>query len=309
VLTVMIAIAIAILIGSYKHAKSFLPTYVAPLVSGEASQVLWSSQSSQPTTDEIPEDFQLAYRESLGYFDDVPEHHWLIRKQISRKRVHISTNSTVIQPYYQNNWNPDFSCEMEDFVGGQEPGKWVCDPHRLNRPNCLVYSVGSGLGPHFEKQLAQIAPYCEIHMFDYSDQSAVYALENLQNITITFHPWGIVDEEGYFFTTMKHKKLNRASFKTLTQTMETLGHTGRTLNLVKMVCETCEFHAYKGWLQHDIRQLLVETYFTAPDVNDFFQTFHDEGYVITHKEANLNRGGRTVEWAFLKLDKTFRELP
>lgn len=301
---VMIATAVAILVGSYKHAKAFLPAAVAPIARGSSQEALSQSDTSTPV---VRQDYQLAYQESFGYFDDIPERHWLIRKEISSKRVHISINDTTAQTYYQNNWNPDFSCELEDYVGGIEPGKWICDPHRLNRPNCLVYSVGSGGGLHFEKQLAQIAPLCEIHTFDYANQAAAVAEESFKNLTS--HAWGIVDEGGIFFTTMKHKRLKRnGNFKTLTSTMEALGHTGRTLNLVKMVCESCEFHAYKEWLQHDIRQLLVETYFTQPNVNEFFQAFHDEGYVITHKEANLYRVGRTVEWAFLKLDKAFRNL-
>jgi len=316
----MVAIAIAILIASYKRAaSSFLPAspassrYVDTNIitlnhptsrfSGEPPR----DASTQTSIPDIPAEYQLAYQESLGYFDDVPEKHWLIRKRISKKRVHISINDTTTQTYYQNNWNPDFSCEMEDYVGGRDPGKWVCDPHRLNRPNCLVYSVGSGGNLHFEKQLAQIAPQCEIHLFDHVDQSETLAHEPIKNAVA--HPWGIVDEGGVYFTTMKHKRLNRGKFKTLTQTMEELGHTGRTLNLVKMTCETCEFYAYKEWLQHDIRQFMVETFFTLPTVNEFFQTFHDAGYVITHKEANLNRGGRVVEWGFLKLDKAFRILP
>ena len=153
-----------ILLGSNSITSSFIPNTT------ETTQRALSASSSSSGS------FQLAYEESLGFFDDVPEDEWLLKKQIAKSRVHVNLEGTTnLQPqrFYQSNWNPDFACEMEDFIGpGGDGGKWVCDPHRVNRPGCLVYSVGSNNHFDFELYVQKSLPNCEIHIFDFDDYSA-----------------------------------------------------------------------------------------------------------------------------------------
>lgn len=307
----VVIVAFAILSISYKRAASYLPAKIVPntqttpvLVASSQEEVVSPPPDSSLLQDD--DDYELANRESFGFFNDVPERHWLLRKKIAKNRIHLSVDAqNVPQTYYQNNWNPEFSCEMEDYVGrAASSGKWVCDPHRLNRPGCLVYAVAFRGGFQFEQHLSEIAPLCEIHSFSYDDMSEDYNSRNITN-NGAFHNWGIVDEAGAFFSHMKHNRLQRDRYKTLTQSMQDLGHAGRTLNAVVMVCEMCEFYAYKEWLQLDIRQLMLKVHFTTPNTTDMFQALHDAGYANFHKEPFLNRGGRHIEFSFLKLQKSF----
>jgi hypothetical protein len=72
------------------------------------------------------------------------------------------------QAWFQNNWEPSFTCLHERRIGGNGDGpKWVCDPHRIDPDNCLVYSFGSNNEFSFEEAiLRDISAKCEIHTFD-----------------------------------------------------------------------------------------------------------------------------------------------
>jgi hypothetical protein len=126
----------------------------------------------------LANDFQLAYRESLGFFDDITTAHWRKLKTMTKSRVHHSSGyhrKTPKDPtFYQTNWDPDFSCLLEDSIGqlSADGHKWVCDPHRLaTKDDCLVYSFGSNGNFFFEQHLQSVAPNCEIHVFDPKDYS------------------------------------------------------------------------------------------------------------------------------------------
>lgn len=89
------------------------------------------------------DDFALAYRESLGFFDDVPSKHWELMKTKVRE---MSPNfNTFYLPheksravpgdkrnnnpgyFYQNHYEPDFVCQHERRVGEcreNELGTW-----------------------------------------------------------------------------------------------------------------------------------------------------------------------------------------
>jgi hypothetical protein len=309
----LLAIVSCVLFYTYENAASTVTSTSINQLSSSPLQDAPAFLLSSPAalTPVLAPEFHLAHQESLGYFDDIPEHHWRLKKNIARKRVHISRNDSNIQTYYQNNWNPDFSCDMEDFVGRKGDSKWVCDPHRLNKKDCLVYSVGSGGALNFEQHLSQLAPLCEIHIFDYIQASKALEKYNLTS-QVFYHDWGIKDESHVFFRRQKKRRRpieTLFQFKTLTETMETLGHTKRRIDVFKVHCRYCEFYAYPEWLKHDIRQLLVETRkLPLPEAGDFFQALYHASYVIFHKEPDLTEGGRSMEFAFLKLDQSFRNL-
>lgn len=113
--------------------------------------------------------FQLAFDQSLGFFDDLPEEDWKIHQGWARRQ---GSHRYVAQPnrqygkpalWYYNNYNPIFNCPHAKRVSGIGDGpKWMCDPHRLVRqaerrkaaglpgPHCLIYSVGSNGNYEFE---------------------------------------------------------------------------------------------------------------------------------------------------------------
>jgi len=130
-------------------------------------------------------DFHVAKRESLGFFDDIPSRTW---DRMKEKVKDMSPNfnpfylpfregRSGIPPriynrpkkpgnFYQNNYEPDFVCQHERRIGKLgDGGKWICDPHRIShQKDCLVYSVGSNNDFSFEEAvLDKIGHHCEIH--------------------------------------------------------------------------------------------------------------------------------------------------
>jgi hypothetical protein len=121
--------------------------------------------------------FHLAYRESLGFFDDISESHWKLQQQRARSDGLFQnpdapepTESSSIALWMLNNVDPIFTCPHMHRVGGRGDGpKWVCDPHRLRQQtDCLVYSIGSAGNYMFEDGLVAIVghKHCEFHVFD-----------------------------------------------------------------------------------------------------------------------------------------------
>ena len=145
-------------------------------------------QNHEPARDELEtpirgsnNDFDLAQRESLGFFDDIPSRTW---DRMNAKVKDMSPNfNTFYLPFkedrgfphtrvkkpgnfYQNNYEPDFVCQHERRIGKLgDGGKWICDPHRISdQEDCLVYSVGSNNDFSFEQSvLDEIGSHCEIH--------------------------------------------------------------------------------------------------------------------------------------------------
>ena len=123
-------------------------------------------------------EYEVARRESLGFFDDIPLRTW---NRMKKKVKDMSPNfnryylpykegayEEIRQPglFYQNNYEPDFVCQHEQRIGQLgDGGKWVCDPHRISgQKDCLVYSVGSNNDFSFEKSILEdIGQHCEIH--------------------------------------------------------------------------------------------------------------------------------------------------
>lgn len=146
------------------------------------------------------DDFALAKRESLDFFDDIPSSHWNLLKQ---KVADMSPNyNTWYLPhpgkaapgdkrnnkdgyFYQNHYEPEFVCLHERRVGRLgDGGKWICDPHRItNQDDCLVYSVGSNNDFSFEQSvLDEIGQHCEIHTVSICSILATFASLHEDNL-------------------------------------------------------------------------------------------------------------------------------
>ena len=266
----------------------------------------------------MPEAFRLAYDQSYGFFDDVPEDAWKVAQSIHARMFpnhqDLSKFANGIGDFRKvpalqksKDWNAanfqeEFHCSLSQRIpttSDPDGPKWVCDPHRLaKKPDCLVYSVGSNGNVMFEKGVHdEIGPHCEIHTFDlrtYNKRNGHFD-EALKGYA-TFHAWGLGTEEqaaNYEWTK------RGPPIKTLQQTIQELGHEGRTIDIFKIDCEWCEWHTYHQWLSDDVdlRQILVETHNAPmPNARDFFYSLHDHGYVIFSKEANFVNGGGGVEF-------------
>jgi Methyltransferase domain len=254
----------------------------------------------------VSDDFTLAFRESLGFFTDIPAHEWQMLKTISKDRVHHANGNSypVKQTYYQRNWDPDFSCRFENSIGQTEGDghKWVCDPHRLaDKKGCLIYSIGSNGQFEFEVDLQRLLPNCEIHIFDPTDYSQAMSEQGLNGAN--YHAWGL--EPSYGKPVKRSRRFKKLKFMSLRKTMDLLGHKGRRIDVLKIDCEGCEWAALKDFFDQDIRQILVEVHGVNDMTEQFFNDFHDEGFAIFHKEANLYAYGACMEFAFLKLSKEY----
>ena len=261
----------------------------------------------------------MAYRDSLGFFDDNwSDEDWMLRKILTYNRVHNLYPSDPTMhaerptSWYQENWDPDFACAYEDKIGSVGDGhKWICDPHRLSKKHdCTVYSVGSNGDFSFEVGLQERLPNCQVHIFDLQD----YSQDKPRGLKAQFHVWGLkpsydTNVTGWDTRFATQPWLDPArkidKFKTLQETMAELGH--KAIDVFKIDCEGCEWQSYQDWIQADLRQLLVEVHDSpAPVVNDFFQGIHHAGYVMFHKEPNIQfSNGRCQEIGFLKMAKTF----
>jgi hypothetical protein len=265
-------------------------------------------------------EYKMALEESHGFFYDVLESDWETQRRITKMRVN---NKNVANPmmnaqnsptWYQQNWEPDFSCRMEQRIGGMgDGGKWMCDPHRLpvvakmreekldkGTQGCLIYSVGSQGNFMFEDGVRGLlgVETCEIHTFD----PGSYGTKVAERENMFYHAIGLGPSYGPDSENLK------ANFKTIQQIKKDLGHEGRTIDIFKIDCEGCEWKTYKDWAdpEVDIRQLLVEVHDVPPEAQDFFTHLQNAGFVIFHKEPNIQfGGGKCIEYALLKLDKEF----
>lgn len=123
-----------------------------------------NDESSKPSV--VPSSNRLAYEQSLGFFDDIPDDVWKDFYQFrARNAIHNFHRKKPLRDwrepaiFYLKNYEPTFTCPQVCRVGGLGDGpKWTCDPHQLPRIaaegrrdsgatetslTCLVYSIGS----------------------------------------------------------------------------------------------------------------------------------------------------------------------
>jgi len=302
--------------------------------------------------------YALARDQSFGFFYDVTNEHWRLWQTIYSKHENhrypnkpltyhpdaradqadrrIRRNRKDYGPdsypaWWQNNYEPNFSCPFEMRVGvpmnGDGP-KWVCDPHRIvklakarkeadpGHPGCVIYSIGSNGDFGFEMGMQNTVGegVCEFHIFDPGN------FEHLMPPGLkraTYHRWGLEKQKpretnvvGTVTPLDKGKK-----FYGLIDIVELLGHKRLdVIDVFKIDCEGCEWDTYKDWLSNKVpllHQIQVEVH-KAPvkedaGAIDLFDSFEREGYLRFHKEPNIQWNPDCLEYAFIKVDKVFVE--
>jgi len=300
----------------------------------EYDDVQSSGSISVWTKDIKTDDYSLAEIQSFGLLDDVPDKAWQMLQTRVRNRVNYLhpnnpySNSYLlnVEPHrwYQDNFEPDFTCLHEEILGGLGDGaKWVCNPRKLKelaikresekKEACLIYSFGIMGDFDFESDIAALldgAP-CEIHVFDMKDYESKIPTEYKH--MIHYHKWGLKGSREQ--SQLLQDGLNSTNpdgsavytFHTLQETIDILGHNNRIIDVFKIDCEGCEWDTYEDWLSSnvDIRQIQVQVNSVHKNVINFFETLQKAGYVTFHKEANTIEQGRCYEYAFLKLDEAF----
>ena len=256
---------------------------------------------------QLDQRFQRACTDSLGFFDDIAEGDWCRKKQHNYDFHNIGTiRSGAPHVWYGNNFEPTFTCPLEERQGLSDGPKWLCDPYRLSRSSrqkhhCLVYSVGSANEFSFEESIYRdIGSHCEIHTFDPSEG------DNPSNKPpyVHYHNWGISSSTG---------QTQFGAMKTLADTVKLLGHAEQHIELFKMDCEGCEWATYGSWftsMKFKPRQMMIELHggtggATPVPAEQFQKLMRANHYVIYHKEINAMSGGSCIEYAFLLMDPAF----
>ncbi len=240
------------------------------------------------------------------------------QKRWERVKVMSSWGNGVSFDIYE----PEATCFSEERFGsdvryrafGDGP-KFICGvdfiAHQVahNGKKCLVYSVGSANQIHFEKSVHTFLSGCETHTFDPTLNSAFVGEEYA-----TFHPWGL-GEDGVLAQAGK-KSWEGKSFETI---IRELGHENRTIDVLKIDCEGCEYDAMpplfelisSGRVQVD--QLLIELHLNglngnATKLKDFFSAADKAKLRVFHKERNgWGCGGKTCAEYALASESFLRE--
>lgn len=227
-------------------------------------------------------------------------------------------------------WNarnmlPDFACpHLEQVPDRTRKGeiKHVCHPRRLaydgKDDGCLVYSFGCAGDFSFEDALFRMHDKaCEIHMFD--PAKAWERKDDARAKNIHYHAWGLRStyDDSKSVVWPKGKK---GGFRTFPETRAALGHENRTLDVLKIDCEGCEWSTVRDWIGVGARQILVETHglpspqgtprarwYQKPlNLTEYFGMYRDNGYVLFSKERN---GKWAAELGFMKMADDFWRAP
>lgn len=122
----------------------------------------------------------------------------------------------------------------------------------------------------------------------------------------------VADKWGFKSTydTAYKPVVNYGEFFSVEETLEKLGHQGRTIDIFKIDCEYCEWYCFEDWFNLDIRLLLVETHGLPNKTKtalDYFYGFQKANFYLYHKEPNIHpkAKGEGIEWAYIKLHPDF----
>ena len=159
-----------------------------------------------------------------------------------------------------------------------------------------MYSIGSNNKFDFESALLDsISKNCEIHVFDHTVSTLRLLSKQRKPWRVRFHQIGLA--------ATSHNA--GGDFKSLSDMVRDLGHVGRTIDILKIDCEGCEWTTFASWFDAPVKlsQILVEVHQGTvgskdrspddeaatkfPPAKHFFQRLHDENFAIFHKEANI----------------------
>jgi len=179
-----------------------------------------------------------------------------------------------------------YECKMgEDRVGlAGEGGKWMCGmSNLLQKPKCIVYSMGSNGQHDFEDEMMTYTS-CEIHTFDMDDFSHVF-----NGTRVQFHKSKIGDGTD--------------GTQTISYWMKKLGHT--YIDVLKIDIEMGEYPAFDHLLKQNplpwIGQVLIEfhllkskfpslsreeKYKHMDKILNLVENLHNLGLVQFHREEN-----------------------
>jgi Methyltransferase domain len=147
----------------------------------------------------------------------------------------------------------------------QRRKKWeehsLCTDDVLQKKDCLVYSFGIHTSWEWEEKMARLL-HCEVHAFDPT-------MNHPTNLApgVTFHKLGLQAEGSNVSDThaAEYDAIDPKLLLTLGQIMKQMGHVGRTLDVLALDCEGCEWGALSAMACSGesalVDQLFVEFHF------------------------------------------------
>lgn len=272
------------------------------------------------------DEYSLAREQSGGFLDDISNADWIQFYQRPARTYQPyrfadepNTDADKVPFWIFHNWDAYFACPRARRIGG----KWICDPDRLvhyhqhnSTTSCLIYHVVSS-GSNQQETVEWItgaALYfgnaCEIHVFGATSSAASTIIA--QDNHISFHDVTVFEEAE-----------NNHS-NPLSRVQERLGHAHRSLDILSLDCQGCEWTWFPAVLAAAPRQVLVQThdlplanqaketakFGTLPRLaaSNFFYAFRNAGFVLYAKEV-LSATEECLEtnWSFLRLERGFWE--
>lgn len=235
----------------------------------------------------------------------------LMDKRFDRQRAERrnAMNTSLGNQVSFDIYEPEATCFSEERFGSanryrafDDGPKFICGVDYIAHQtahqgkNCIVYSVGSNNNIDFEKAVHTFMNGCEIHTFD-----PTLSRPFIGGQYATFHPWGL-GEDGVK-AQAGNKVWEGKSFETI---IRELGHENRTIDVLKIDCEGCEFDTMPPLFELissgrvKVDQVLIELHI-RPNTNlkKFFWGADKAKLRVFHKERNgWGCGGKTcVEYA------------
>lgn len=238
--------------------------------------------------------------------------------QRSARQNVMNTTSTADVSF--DIYEPEAICFSEERFGSKtrysafgDGPKFMCGVDLIARQTanghgkkCLIYSVGSDNNIDFEKSVHEFIKGCDVHTFDPTLRAPFigdkYAM---------FHPWGLGKDGDEQMA--KGKTWIGKSFETI---IKELGHENRTIDVIKIDCEGCEYDAMPPLFQMiasgrvKVNQILIELHLrgSATRLKDFFSGADKAKMRVFHKERNGwgCQGRKCVEYA-LASERFLRE--
>ena len=211
-------------------------------------------------------------------------------KRISMMRMNpkMWSNKRTFQAF-----TAEYPADMVIRIGSlDDGGKVLVNPfHLYTDRQCLAYSVGSNADFSFEEALLRISNRaCEIHTFDPTlDPHAKNFMKMVSSrFGFEFHDAGFAgapDLEG--------------KYDTLQGFLTKLGHTNRTLDILKVDCEGCEYQFFpqvveavkEGRLEIGILNVelhsALQDFKAGPVVHQFFEWMDSIDMRLYSKDPNV----------------------
>ncbi len=123
---------------------------------------------------------------------------------------------------------------------------------------------------------------------------------------MTVHPWGFRPTNKASMGSGTDSTAAPA-FKTIHDTLTELGHLDKTISILALDCEGCEWDIYGDILDLDasFQQILIQLHGTPSVANEFFTSMLNAGYFIYNREMDPGGGGEVYNYSFLKLDVSY----